>query len=256
MRRKQEGRLLQIADAAIDAFTHAGYRLTQMADVAGLAGLSAAALYGYVEDKAALLHAAIARAFGALDPYAPLPYRIDGVEETLALIKHQTKERARWPALAAALSGDPADPETELLGICTEFHAIVGRERRAIWLLERCAEEVPEIAAFYNNFVRRRYYRDFSKYVQSRIALGRIEPLTDPDVASRAVIELMAWLGMHRHRDLFGAHVNEEVAAATLRELVPRLLRPRLSSGSLSAKARQGLVRHVRASGRGRKSRA
>ena len=86
-RKRPEGRLDQLLDCATRVFIDKGYRRTQMADVAREMGVSAGALYGYVESKEALFHLLIDRAFTGAPAAAPSYVRRTG----------RARDRARRP---------------------------------------------------------------------------------------------------------------------------------------------------------------
>ena len=83
MRRRPEGRLEAIADAALAAFTARGFAQTQMTDAAKLAGVSTGTLYLYAENKDALFELALRRALDRMPDEAALPIRAVGGKQTL-----------------------------------------------------------------------------------------------------------------------------------------------------------------------------
>src|SRR5688572_16792721 len=102
-RKRPAGRLEHLLDCATRVFITRGYRRTQMADVAREMGVSAGALYGYVESKEALFHLLVDRAFtgGPADPPA-LPVRTPAPGETLARLRERLAMETALPRLAAA----------------------------------------------------------------------------------------------------------------------------------------------------------
>jgi AcrR family transcriptional regulator len=225
MRKKPDGRIIELAEAAVVLFTQRGYRLTQLSDVAGLCEISAGTVYGYVASKEALFHLAVAHAVGALERDVQLPYRVVAPSDTLALIKTVSRKRARWPLLKAALTVATVDDvAAEARGIAKELYRLVQQERRIVWMIEKCLDELADIAKFYNRSVRGRYRADFSNYVQMRSKSGDFADFANPVPASHAIIEMVAWLGMHRHRDPITARISEGVAEQTAETLVSRAL--------------------------------
>jgi len=211
MRRKPAGRLHQIADAAIIVLSQQGYRLTQMADVAREAGLSAGALYSYVEGKEALLHLALAHAFELEFDESDLPYRVSSPDETLHLLKREFKRPAVWPVLSKKIRAGsvPLQP-ADLAGVAAELYDTMHARRRRIWLLDRCARDVPEIADLYVKQVKAQYLKDLAAF----IAAGQVQGLFNRDIdsptAARALLEMTAWLAMHRLRDALPLQVDED----------------------------------------------
>ena len=100
MRQRTEGRLEQIADAALRAFSRGGLRQTQVADVAREAALSAGTLYLYAEGKDALFGLALRRAIDAMPAEGEtLPIRAPAGGELRDLLAGAVARRFRWPAL-------------------------------------------------------------------------------------------------------------------------------------------------------------
>ena len=102
MRRRAEGKLEAVADAALEAFTEHGFQLTQMSEIARRAGISAGTLYLYVEDKEAMLRVAALHAAGQLDPQLALPIQAASVETVLGSIERALVGAKPWACLAAA----------------------------------------------------------------------------------------------------------------------------------------------------------
>ncbi len=211
MRRKPAGRLHQIADAAITVLSQQGYRLTQMADVAREAGLSAGALYSYVEGKEALLHLALAHAFELELDESDLPYRVVSPNETLHLLKREFKRAALWPVLSEKIRTGrvPLQPD-DLSGVAAELYDTMHAGRRRIWLLDRCAKDIPEIANLYVKKVKAQYLKDLAAFIAAGQVPGLFDRDIDPPTAARALLEMIAWLAMHRLRDALPLQVDED----------------------------------------------
>ena len=210
MRRKPAGRLRQIADAAVTVLSRQGYRLTQMADVARECGLSAGALYGYVESKEAMLHLALAHAFGMALDEATLPYRIASPEEPLNLLKREIKRAAVWPVLSERMRDGIRLRPDDLSLVAGELFDVMHGRRRSVWLLDRCAQDIPEIAALYVKQVKARYLDDLAAFLAAGQAQGLFHRDLDPAIAARALLEMIAWLAMHRLRDVLPLPADED----------------------------------------------
>jgi AcrR family transcriptional regulator len=213
MRRKPAGRLHQIAAGAATILSERGYRLAQMADVARECDLSAGALYSYVESKEALLHLALSYVFEIEPDENDLPYRISFPKETLNLLKHEIERDAIWPVLSERLQKLGSGLHSENIAeVAAELFDMMHRRRRAIWLLDRCAKDVPKIAALYVKHVKVRYLKDLEALI-SRGQSGRLI-YRDVDAASaaRGVLEMVAWFAVHRLRDAVPLPRSEEKA--------------------------------------------
>lgn len=223
MRSRKPGRLSDIAAAACAVFTRQGFRLTQMSDVARQAGISAGALYSYVDGKEALFELALDHALGrswsedARFQAKGLAQRLPGLGERLAA-------EVAWPALRAA-SEQPGVDETACRAVFAELHELVGRHRQLIWLLDRCSGEFPELAGLYETIVRGRYIAELTRLIARAPALA---DASDEHVraTARALMEMTVWMGMHRLRDRQPPDIDDAAAASAaidiaLHRLVP-----------------------------------
>ncbi|WP_371998962.1 helix-turn-helix domain containing protein (plasmid) [Tistrella mobilis] len=216
MRLKKPGRLEDIAAAALAVFTRQGYRLTQMADVAREAGLSAGALYSYVAGKEALFELALAEAQG-LTPAGAARFEAVGLGAAAAALVTAAAGRVRRPALDAALAAGRAGPD-EVRAVAVEMLEMLATHRRLIWLLDRCAAEIPEVAAFYGSELRGRYFRDLTRF--AALAAGETEPGPATRARARALLEMAAWMAMHRLRDPQPPAVDDATAHAAVVEIM------------------------------------
>jgi AcrR family transcriptional regulator len=216
-RAKPAGKLAEIADAALTAFGRNGFRLTQMADIAKLCGMSAGALYGYVDNKEALLYAAVLKGLGSLDPAMPLPVHAASTDELVAVLKREIGGRSLWPHLKTALTREKPDNfADEAREIAGELYDLIAQERRLIRLFSICSRDVPEIAEFHTYEVRGRYLADFSAFLAKRHAGGHVKAELATPVAARAGIEMVAWMAAHRHNEAIQMQVTEAEARATV----------------------------------------
>lgn len=223
MRSRKPGRLSEIAAAACAVFTRQGYRLTQMSDVARQAGISAGALYSYVEGKEALFELALDHALGsewsedARFVAQGLARRLPGLGDRLAAV-------VTWPVLRAALEQSASD-EDDCRAVFAELHELVGRHRRLIWLLDRCGGEFPELAGLYETIVRGRYIAELTRFVARAPALrGKAEE--DVRATARALMEMTVWMGMHRLRDRQPPDIEDVAAASAAIDIAVRALMP------------------------------
>jgi AcrR family transcriptional regulator len=199
--------LTAIATAALDVFTRDGFGSAQVVDIARKAGLSVGTLYLYADSKQALFELAVqAAAFGAdvacdVDLTA-LPLRARGMDATAAFVEDGIRQRAHWPVLKAALRASAArDVDVEVAAVVGEMFDLLSRERPMIWLLDRCAWELPRLRDVYVERARQPYFDDVARYVRRRrrAPLGRRGEQSA--AIGRAVVEMVAWMAMHRARD-------------------------------------------------------
>jgi hypothetical protein len=96
--------------------------------------------------------------------------------------------------------------------VAAELFDMMRRRRRAIWLLDRCAKDVPEIAALYVKHVKVRYLQDLEALISRGQSGRRIYRDVDAASAARGVLEMIAWFAMHRLRDTVPLPCSEEKA--------------------------------------------
>lgn len=199
-RKKEPQKLEAIAEAAIVCFSDLGVRRTQMTDVAKAAGMSAGALYLYVSSKEALFHLAILKVSSRpLDTLA-LPLADPGMAETVAVFVTRAAEIRHWPSLDAALKPRARVGREALLAIGRELYDMLHESRRAIWLVDRCAAEIPEFEHLHARELRGQH-RDALAGIAMK-AMGRKEaPPPAVKLAARLAIEAVAWSAMHRMRE-------------------------------------------------------
>lgn len=220
MRRRSEGKLEKVAEAALEAFTEQGYRLTQMSDIARRAGISAGALYLLVEGKEALLRVAFLHAAGLLPADQTLPVKgagldtlLDGVEEILA-------SRLPWPVLTAARANPGPDAAAEMGRIVDELFDLLYSERRGIELLSRCVRDLPGLAVVFQKTMRQPYLGELIAYLAEGSAAGRLRPIDNPMAMGWTIIEMVSWTAMHRLRHPTPPAISNEDARTATRELV------------------------------------
>ena len=198
MRKRPKERLEDIAEAAIDAFSESGYRRTQMADVARRLGLSAGALYLYVESKEALFHLAVMRLCGVPLDAVATPIRTVPFETTADLLASRAAQQNSWPSLHPPAKSRNVRADLERLG--RDLYDTLSGLRRAIWFIDRCAPEIPELDRVYGRNVRGDLLDQLADYLLQERRME--EPLRAQTLfAARGAIELIAWAAMHRHRE-------------------------------------------------------
>ncbi len=208
MRRKQPARLNAIATAALAVFTRDGFASAQVADIAREAGLSVGTLYLYADGKQALFELALAAAVPGADvgrdvKAAALPLRARGMPAAAARLDAAMHRHAHWPVLRAALRANtaPRDAEAEIAAVVRELFDLLTGGRVMIWLLDRCAWELPQLREVYLDRVRAPYFADLERYVRRRQRLPARDRSKHPAAVGRAVVEMVAWMAMHRIRE-------------------------------------------------------
>lgn len=222
------GRVRRLLDVATDTFIALGYRRTQMADVAVALGVGKGTLYGYVESKEALFDAALRHADGYGETpdvgQLPLPTPPAGAAERY-LAARLASEASGLVLAEVAQRPAPADVAEELRAVVDDLYARMGRNRRAIKLVDRCAVDRPELARVWFGAGRWAQHGLLVTYLQRRMAEGRLWPIASVPVAARFVLETVATWAVHRHWDpspqpMEEDEVHQTVLAAVVRGLV------------------------------------
>jgi AcrR family transcriptional regulator len=221
VRSRPPDRLEAIVEAATQVFLAKGYRRARMDEIARQAGVSPGLLYSYAAGKEALFQLAQLRELGVDISGSALPVAKPSGHDMESVARRAFNELAAIPALDAALRGDgPVDARAELALIVTEHYERLHRYRRFVRLTERSALDWPEMAERYFTRGRQPHVRRLGRYIAARVSSGDFAPIPDPDVAARFVIETVAWFANHRHGDFDGARIPDDVAQATVVQLV------------------------------------
>lgn len=199
-RKKTAAKLEEIAEAAITCFSELGIRRTQMADVAKAAGVSAGTLYLYVSSKEALLHLAILKVCARPLAGLSLPLEDPGIAATAETFAARVKEVRHWPSFDAALAPDARVDMEVLRNIGRELYAMLHDARRAIWLVDRCAREVPAFEQLHALDLRARHRNQLAE-IALKFAGGSGAPTPEQKLSARLAIETVAWAAMHRLRE-------------------------------------------------------
>jgi AcrR family transcriptional regulator len=199
-RKKPSDKTEAIAEAAIACFTDLGIRRTQMADVAKAAGVSVGTLYLYVASKEALFHLAILKVCARPLAELPLPLADPGMEATAAIFAARVNEVRHWPSLDEAVASTATPDTGTLRQIGGELYDMLHEARRAIWLVDRCAREVPAFEQLHALDLRARH-RDQIARVALAMNGDKGSPSPALRLAARLAIEIIAWTAMHRVRE-------------------------------------------------------
>ncbi len=224
-RKRPENGLDDLVRAAATVFASRGFARAQMADIAREMGVSAGALYGYVESKEALFDLVLQRAFVAEPAAVPsLPVPTPPRED---VVRH-ARERlasARSPALSAALRRGvpgPGGAATELQEVLREIYDFLVENRQGLALVEAAANDRPELAAVYYRGGRSGLLDRLERYLLAGIERGDFEPVADVAVAARLLLETIAWFTRHRFGDFDDGVDDDGVAEDTVIAMLTR----------------------------------
>ncbi|MGE0827323.1 MAG: TetR/AcrR family transcriptional regulator [Candidatus Binatia bacterium] len=227
-RKTPPDRLPQLIACATRVFIEQGYRRTQMDDVATAVGVAKGTLYLYVESKDALFDLVIRCADAASLPPAvtllPLPTPQPGA--TLEYVRQRLARQQTLPALTAALARQRVkDARAELTAILGELYDTLARNRQGITLLDRSAQDLPELAALWFDTARDGLLSTLTHYLETRMSRNLLRPLPNAAVAARLLIETIAFWAVHRHWDPHPQTVEETVVRDTVLQFLLNALR-------------------------------
>ena len=209
----------RLIEVSTEVFIRDGYRRAQMEDVATALGIAKGTLYGYVEGKAALFDLVVRCADGQEPPPEPaaLPLPTPAPGATVAAVQARLVREVENLELFAAL-GRPEhpDPRLELSVIVRDLYARMSRNRRGIKLVDRSAQDQPELAEIWFGRGRWGQHAALVAYLEQRIEKGLLRPVPSTQVAARAILETIAFWAVHRHWDPSPQVIDETTVEATL----------------------------------------
>ena len=218
-RKTPPDRLPHLIACATTVFIDQGYRRTQMDDVAAALGVAKGTLYLYVESKEALFDLVMRSAdANPLSPaLASLPLPTPRPGSTLAYVRERLARNQTLPTLTAALARRRVkNARAELALILGELYDTLGRNRYGIKLLDRSAQDLPELAALWFDAARGGLISTLAHYLATRMQRKLLRPSLDASVTARLIIETIAFWAVHRHWDPRPQVVDETVARDTV----------------------------------------
>jgi AcrR family transcriptional regulator len=219
-RSSADERMDAVIDAATRVFATRGYRRTQMADIAAELGVSAGNLYNYVESKDALFHACLVAA-------SPAPTK-GRKTSTRKVIRDGLAEIREGSALGRALDREvPDDIVAELAEVIGDFYDRTAASRWFQALVERSADDLPELFDEFFVKMRRPSLDDLTTYLERRIASGHLRPVPDVATTARLVNEAQSWFARRRHGDPDAGDVDDAVVRDTIVDVLSAALLPR-----------------------------
>jgi AcrR family transcriptional regulator len=208
-------RFQDLLEAATAVFLEQGYRRAQMADVAARMGVAKGTLYLYVESKDALFDAVLrhAGASGPIELPDPLPVPSPPPDATLEMVRKRVAREATLPALTEALERRrERNVRQELEAILRELYALLLRNRTGIKLLDRCSPDHPDLAAVWYGTGREGALTLLTRYLEDRMARGKLRSAADVGVAARITLEILVFWTVHRHWDPSPQNIDDATA--------------------------------------------
>jgi len=208
----------EVVQAATAVFLRKGYKRTQMADVTDALGLSAGAIYRYVESKEALFDLVVRMGAGMNLETSTLiaPIATPRPGATLAFLRKALKREGRIAKLEEGLAdAKPQSVAAEFEGIVRELYTKTAQFRVGIQLLDRSALDWPELAALWSGTWRANLVDQLGHYLDLRISHRRLAPVPDSKAWARHIVETVAFFALHRHYDPFPTAMSDKVAEDT-----------------------------------------
>lgn len=224
-RRVPDDRLEQLVQVATRVFLEQGYAKTQMADVATALGVAKGTVYLYVESKEALFDL-VARYADAPRPFEKkpaLPVRTPRPGATIKYVRERVAQSRVPPTLAKAQAHSRVhDARAEFEAIVRELYDTLAANRWGIKLLDRSAQDFPELAAVWFEGARGGLIALLTQYLDERVRRRVFWSVPDTAVAARLIIETVVFWAVHRHADPHPQVVDEAVAKDTVVQFLTR----------------------------------
>jgi AcrR family transcriptional regulator len=190
-RRTPTDRTEKLLEAAAAAFVEHGFQRTQMDDIAARLGVSKGTVYRSVDSKESLLAAVLL--------YADSPEMVPdtGIEPTgLADLSAIVRDR-----LAAATAGlelttaavstiaDTADFGAEVERLCVDMFEMMSAHRVRVMVLDRCAQDLPELAGDWYHAGRYAVVDLWAAYLERRADF--VPASIDVEMTARTIVEII-----------------------------------------------------------------
>ena len=193
-----------------------------MTDVARELGFSHGVLYRYVAGKEALFQLALQYAVDAdsvSDLATPVPTPAPG--EMLRPLTRWTAGNSTFPVLGAALATDDCvDIRREFTEVVDELYTAVEDHHVLLALIESSAIDLPELDALYFGQARGGQVDQLQRYLERRIRSGLLRAVPDATLATRFIVETVAWFAWHRRDDRDGGLIGDEEARISVLHLL------------------------------------
>lgn len=219
-------RLPKLLDAAAAAFVQHGFHRTQMDDIAERLGVSKGTIYRAVDSKEALFAAVIA--------WADDPDRVPAtggsmpaeLAELATSITTELTDAIAALELTAIIAGrrrlrSGAAIGDELERLTVELYRVMQSRRIAVMVVDRCAGEIPELAAVWFGDGRYALVDLWAEYLELRA--NAINPGVDRAVLARTIVEVITTWAVKMPWDRAPRPYSEDNApacAAMIRNLV------------------------------------
>ena len=194
-----------------------------MADIAEALGVAKGTVYLYVKSKEALFDLAVRYADTKRPIVSPPPLPVPTPQSgaTLHYVRERLIQEQGMPALALALGRQRVmNPRQEINAIVDELYETLARNRHGIKLLDRSAQDLPELAALWFEGARGGLLQLLTQYLEDRMRKKLFYALPDSATAARLMLETVVFWAVHRHWDASPQSINEAVAKETVQHFL------------------------------------
>ena len=105
-----------------------------------------------------------------------------------------------------------------------DFYRLSGMAGEAMEMIEASAVELPELAHLVDVELRRPLLEAFTTLFERRARSGHLRTTPDAAATARLVVEAVSWFTRHRSGDPDGAAITDEVAEATVLDVMVHAL--------------------------------
>jgi AcrR family transcriptional regulator len=210
-------RLPKLLDAAAGAFVEHGFQRTQMDDIAERLGVSKGTIYRAVDSKESLFAAVIgwgdnpdsapsAGMTASVDLAAVAATVTAELTTAVATLELTTIVATRRRLRAADALGN------EIERITIGLHRLMRSRRTAVMVLDRCAGEIPELAAVWFGDGRYALVDLWADYLELRSSL--VTTAVDRPVLARTIVEIITTWAVKMPWDRAPRPYPDDTAAA------------------------------------------
>lgn len=214
-----ENRLKLFYDAGSHLFINKGYARTQIKDIAKEIGLSTGMLYQYFTSKrdilSFILKCTIDPSVLERDYEFPIqPSIFKGLDEEIKAAFEANRQQ-----LGIHLKDGAAGyPFAVML---SDAYDIISKYGIGCLMIEHNPDDLSELAGYYRDY-RRGYVKLIQEYVEIYMEKGEFRKVEDVSYVTRAIIEIMAWWGMHIGNDAF--ECDKSIPAEKAKEICMDIL--------------------------------
>lgn len=195
-----ENRLKLFYNAGSRLFINKGFARTQIKDIAKEIGLSTGMLYQYFTSKRDILSfimkCTIDPSVLEQDYEYPITTNLFGNLDDEIKTAFETNQAQLGIHLADKAAG------YALAKMFSDAYDVIAKYGVGCLVIEHNTEDLAELASYYRDY-RRRYFEQVKEYVEIYIEKEEFRKVDDVYYSTRAIVEIMAWWGMHINNDAF-----------------------------------------------------